>query len=305
MSDEPKSTPQKPEQPPATERLAKVMAEHGVASRREAEKIVTDGRVEVNGAVVTHPGTPVSRSDTIRVDGRPLPTAPRKIYLLFYKPKGTIVTRADPEGRDTIWQILPELPARVEAVGRLDVNTEGALLLTNDGDLANALTHPSREVPKRYLAKVWKEPSESDLKRLMSGVLLEDGKTAPCKARVVRLAQGRPGSEARQPGESNCWVEITVTEGKNRLVRRMLTAIGHPVSKLRRESFATVSIRDLAPGQLRPLTAEEIDRVRDVSQGVIPSAAGRRSRSRKMGHAKADPGWIQRRENRKKKPRRA
>ena len=200
------------------------------------------------------------------------------MYFLLYKPRDYITTRDDPEERKSVLDLVAGLPVRVEPVGRLDINTEGALLFTNDGDLAHKLTHPSSQVPKRYLAKVWKVPSEKTLERLRRGVVLDDGRTAPAKVRVAEVTD-----------TGNAWVEITVTEGRNRLIRRMLEAVGHPVSKLRRESFATVSLRTLERGQLRPLTADEVARLRDIAAGIDPMRAGHSSRYR-AGFARPKPG---------------
>jgi len=258
-----------------TMRLARLLAMRGVASRREAERFIAEGRVTVNGetasgVVIVDPAT-----DTIRVDGRPLPAEPEKLYFVLYKPKGVLVTREDPEGRPNVYELLGDLGDKVEAVGRLDFDTEGALLLTNDGTLAHALTHPKNGIPKRYLAKVYRTPDEKDLKAIRTGVYLDDGRTAPAMARV-----------RDRTDKTNAWLEITVTEGRNRLVRRMLGALGHPVSKLRRESFATISVRGMDRGQLRPLTGEEIQRVRDLAAGIRPERAGRK---RGEGFAKAKP----------------
>ena len=274
-----------------TRRLAKVLAGRGIASRREAERMIEEGRVSVNGQVVSHPGHPVDpANDVIRVDNKPISSEPRKVYYLLYKPKGFITSRDDPDGRTSVLTLLKSVPDRVEPVGRLDINTEGALLLTNDGPLAHKLTHPSTGVPKRYLAKVWKTPTEATINRLEAGVDLEDGRTAPCKVRVVKSTDA-----------GNCWLEITVTEGKNRLVRRMLAAVGHPVSKLRRESFATISLRGLDKGQYRLLTAEEVSRLRDLAGGVAPAEAGHSSRPSKAGHAKVDAEWLKKRLDRSKR----
>lgn len=275
--------------PDGTERLAKVLAARGLASRREAEAMIEAGRVTVNGEVVTHPGHPVDPSgDHVRLDGKKLPAEPRLVYVLLYKPRGYIVSRDDPKGRKSAQSLIEGLPERVEAVGRLDFNTEGALLLTNDGELAHKLAHPSSGVPKRYLAKVYRCPSERTLQRIETGVVLEDGKTGPCKARVVKSTD-----------TGNTWIEITVTEGRNRLVRRLFAAVGHPVAKLRRESFATLSIRGLQPGQSRELTKEEVARLHDLAKGVAPSDAGRKARGQGAGFAKADPKWIARRVGKK------
>jgi pseudouridine synthase len=271
--------------PESRERIAKVLAGLGVASRREAERMVRDGLVEVNGEILTDVATGVDpENDRIKVDGKPIPPAARRAYYLLYKPKGYIVSRADPGARRSVMELLPDLPARVEPVGRLDINTEGALILTNDGDLAHALTHPSRGVPKHYLAKVYRTPNERTLERIAAGIPLDDGPTAPCKVRVVKTTE-----------RDNAWVEITVTEGRNRLIRRIFAAVGHPVSKLTRLSFATISVRGLEPGQFRMLTAVEVRRLRDVAEGTPASAAGRKSRPRKAGFARADPAWLKKR----------
>jgi 23S rRNA pseudouridine2605 synthase len=264
-----------------TERLAKVIARAGVASRREAERLIEDGLVTVDGEVVFHPGTPVdARANVIKVRGDQLPPPTPLVYYLLYKPRGTITGRDDPEGRKSVLELVEGLPHRVEPVGRLDLDTEGALLLTNDGELAHALTHPRNEVPKRYVVKIWKEPDPRKMKRLERGIHLDDGKTAPARLRVIeRTATG------------NCWIEITVTEGRNRLVRRMFETIGHPVSKLRRESFATLSIRGMERGDLRPLTGEEVARIRDIAEGTKPAEAGHQFRYKK-GFAKPKPAKV-------------
>lgn len=256
-------------------RLAKLIAQRGVASRREAERLIEEGEVTVNGVVATGVMLVDPETDHVRVSGRPLPKPPELVYFLFYKPRGYLTTRDDPEGRPSIFDHLGDLGTRVEAVGRLDFDTEGALLLTNDGDLANALTHPKNQIPKRYLAKVYRRPDEADLAAIERGVQLEDGRTAPAKARVVETT-----------GKDNAWVEVTVTEGRNRLVRRMLSTLGHPVAKLRRISFATLSIQGMERGQVRPLTGEEVRRLRDLAAGVRPARAGKK---RGVGFAKAKP----------------
>lgn len=265
----------------ATERLARVIARSGRASRREAERLITEGQVQVNGETVLHPGHPVDPSkDHIRVEGRALPKPPPLVYFLLNKPKGYITTRSDPEGRDNVLSLVADLAVRVEPVGRLDINTEGALLLTNDGELAHKLTHPSGNVPKRYIAKVWRVPTEETLARLMRGVRLEDGMTSPCKARVLGVTKGE-----------NAWVEVTVTEGRNHLIRRMFAAVGHPVSKLRRESFATISIRDLERGAFRPLSAAEVERLQQIAEGEAPERAGHKTRY-KPGFARPKPAGV-------------
>ena len=166
-------------------RLAKLMARRGLCSRREAEEWIAAGRVVVDGKVVTGPIGVDPHTQVIKVDGKRLPAEPRHIYLLMYKPKGYITGRDDPDGRPSVHDLLGEIGVRVEPVGRLDFDTEGALLLTNDGELANALTHPKNRVPKRYLAKVYRTPDERDLAAIEAGIFLEDGKTLPAKARVL------------------------------------------------------------------------------------------------------------------------
>lgn len=262
----------------STERIQKIIARSGVASRREAEQLVMEGRVKVNGEVIYQPGYPVDpETDVIKIDDDPLPAAPEPIYLLLNKPRGYITSRRDPEGRKEVLSLVSHLGVRVETVGRLDINTTGALLLTNDGDLANRLTHPKGKIPKRYQVKVWKTPTDKTLNRVRRGIYLEDGRTQPCKVRLMDQTEGE-----------NAWLEITVTEGRNRLIRRIFEKVNHPVSKLRRESFATISIRGMEPGQVRTLSRDEVQRLRDISVGKQPSNAGHGSRYGK-GHARPKP----------------
>jgi 23S rRNA pseudouridine2605 synthase len=256
-------------------RLARLLAERGIASRREAERMIAAGEVVVNGEVATGVVLVDPDKDHVRIDGRPLPPRPELRYYVMYKPKGTITSREDPQGRTSVYDVLGDVGAKVEAVGRLDFDTEGALLLTNDGDLANALTHPKNKVPKRYLAKVYRTPDERDMKAIETGIFLEDGRTLPAKVRLLETTDTQ-----------NASIEVTVTEGRNRLVRRMLGKLGHPVSKLRRESFATISIRGMERGQVRALTGEEIRRLREMASGTRPQRAGRKTGE---GFAKAKP----------------
>jgi len=254
-------------------RLAKLMARRGLCSRREAEEWITAGRVAVDGEVVTVPVSVNPEKQVIKVDGKRLPAAPQFIYFIMYKPKGYITGRDDPDGRPSVHDLLGEISVRVEPVGRLDFDTEGALLLTNDGDLAHKLTHPSMKVPKRYLAKVWRRPSPEQLGLIERGeIFLEDGRVPPSKVRVVEATD-----------KENCWVEITVTEGRNRLIRRLFAQLKHPVSKLRRESFATISIRDMERGQVRLLTGAELRRLREIASGTKPQRAGHAHAKPKAG----------------------
>lgn len=252
------------------DRLAKLMARRGIASRRESEALIRQRRVTVNGETVDHPATFVDPDhDAIRFDGKPLPAEPPLVYYLMYKPKGCITGRDDPNGRKSVFDLLGDMKLKVEPVGRLDYDTEGALLLTNDGDLAHQLTHPSTDVPKRYVAKVYRRPDDRDLNAMRTGVFLDDGRTKPAKARLLDST-----------GKGNTWVEVTVSEGRNRLIRRMMAKLGHPVSKLRRESFATLSVRGMERGQVRRLTSDEVRRIREIADGVRPQRAGHRKRGK-------------------------
>ena len=259
-------------------RVSKLIASRGVTSRRDAERLIAEGKVTVDGEVVTEQGTMVDpkRAD-VRIDGKGLPRAPQLVYYLLYKPRGYITGRDDPKGRKNVIEFVEHLPVRVEPVGRLDYDTEGALLLTNDGELANLLTHPSSAVPKRYLAKVFRTPDDKDINLIERGkVFLDDGPSPKAKVRLLDSTDAK-----------NAWVEITITEGRNRLIRRLFAQLGHPVSKLRRESFATLSIRGMERGDLRPLTLEELRRIQDIGHGIKPARAGH-VKSRK-GFAKAKP----------------
>lgn len=245
------------------ERLAKLLARRGVASRRKAEELIALGQVTVNGEVATGAVPVDARKDRILVDGRPLPAEPELVYYLMYKPRGTITGRDDPKGRPSVLDLMEDIDVRVEPVGRLDYDTEGALILTNDGELAHQLLHPSRRVPKRYVVKCFRKPDDRDLDAIRTGVFLEDGKTAPAMVRVMESTE-----------KENTWLEVTVTEGRNRLVRRMFAKLGHPISKLRRESFATISLRGLERGQVRRLTGAEVKRLREIASGEKPKRAG-------------------------------
>ena len=274
-------------------RIAKLIASRGLASRREAEEWIREGRVKINGEILENPGTLVDpEKDHIRVDGRALPEPQEFVYFLMFKPRDTITTRKDPQGRKSVIDLLGDLETRVEPVGRLDFDTEGALVFTNDGDLAHKLTHPSTKVPKRYVAKVWRTPNEKSLERLKRGVHLDDGKTAPCKVRILDSTDG-----------GNARVEITVIEGRNRLIRRMLQAINHPVSKLRRESFATLTVRDMERGAVRRLTLEEVRRIRDVAEGRSSKKAGRVKKRKGFAIAKPKKKRHGKRVARNKTPR--
>jgi pseudouridine synthase len=246
------------------ERLQKVIAKAGIASRRAAEKLILEGKVQVNGAVVTTLGTQVDAfKDHIKVDGKRIKVEPHKIYLLLNKPRGYITSVKDPEGRPTVMDLIPDVGARIYPVGRLDYDTEGLLLLTNDGDFAQELTHPSHGVEKTYWAKVKGRIPEDKMEKVAKGgISLAEGKSAPCKIRFLRETN------------ENSWVEIILHEGKKRQVRMMMLKIGHPVMKLRRVGYAFLKIGDLPLGACRPLSQDEVRRFQRLS-GKKPVAAPR------------------------------
>ncbi len=233
------------------ERLQKILSQAGIASRREAERIITDGRVAVNGVVVTELGTKADAAkDRITVDGKPIKIESHKLYVLLYKPVGYMTTMKDPEGRPIVTDLLKGIRERVYPVGRLDYNTEGLLLLTNDGDLANKLAHPSHEVDKGYLVRVRGQVTPAQLKHLAVGVDLEDGRTAPAQVSMVRES------------ENNSWISITIHEGRYRQVRRMCEAVGLNVVRLKRSRYGFLEIGELKPGEYRLLSPAEVERLK-------------------------------------------
>ena len=237
------------------ERLQKVIAHAGVASRRKAEEMILEGKVKVNGKVVRELGVKVSNSDTVEVGGIPLEKE-QPVYFLFYKPRGIISSVTDDQGRKTVTDYFPEIKERIYPVGRLDYDTSGILLLTNDGEFANLLMHPRNEIEKEYIAKVKGIPLRENLKALEKGIVLEDGKTAPARTKVI--------SVDKKKGMSI--VQLTIHEGKNRQVRRMFEAIGNPVVKLRRERYGFLDLRGLQAGDARELTAHEVKQLRVLAE---------------------------------------
>lgn len=236
------------------ERLQKIMGQAGVASRREAEKMILAGRVTVNGDVVTELGTKVdARKDRIMVDGKRI-ASESPVYFMLYKPKGIITSARDEKGRKTVVDLLADVPERVYPVGRLDYNTEGLLLLTNDGELTNQLIHPKYKIQKTYLARIQGMPEEEKLDLLRAGIQLSDGPAAP--AYVVR--------KAVDPEKGITEIEITIHEGKNRQVRRMFEAIGYPVKSLKRVRFASLTLEGLRRGQYRALTGDEVRELKSM-----------------------------------------
>ncbi len=234
------------------ERLQKVLAEAGVASRRKSEEMIRAGRVEVNGQIVRDMGVKVDpKQDAIKVDGRPI-RQEKKVYVLFNKPKGVITSASDPEGRKTVASFFTNIRERIYPVGRLDYDTEGLLLLTNDGEFAHLLTHPKHHVPRTYLATVKGVPHGTKLDKLRSGIELEDGMTSPAEAEYYDIDLDK----------NEAVIQVTIYEGRNRQVRRMFEAIGHPVQKLKRIKFGPILLAGLPRGKYRHLTAEEIKELR-------------------------------------------
>jgi 23S rRNA pseudouridine2605 synthase len=232
------------------ERLQKVLAAAGLGSRRACEVLIEEERVTVNGEVAILGRRVDPETDRIEVDGLRVPVRPGLVTYLLNKPRGVVSTAADPQGRPTVVELVPPEP-RIFPVGRLDTDTEGLILLTNDGDLAHRLTHPSFGVEKEYLAQVDGSPTPADLRRLRQGVELEDGMTAPAKASLTA-----PGA-----------VRLVIHEGRNRQVRRMLEAVGHPVRRLVRTRIGPLADRRLKPGEWRVLEMEE---VRALEAAALP-----------------------------------
>ncbi len=236
-------------------RLQKIIANAGIASRREAERLIVDGQVTVNGKRVVDLGTKVDPEDShIKVKGKLIRPETRKVYLMLNKPDGFVTTMKDPEGRPTVIDLIHRIQERVTPVGRLDFHTEGLLLLTNDGDLAQAITHPVHHLPKVYRVKVKGKPSQEKLQRLRRGIRLEEGMTAPIEIKKIK---GLP---------ANSILEITLHEGKNRQIRRMFEAIGHSVLKLTRTRIGPIPLGSLALGKFRKLEAWEVEKLRTATR---------------------------------------
>jgi 23S rRNA pseudouridine2605 synthase len=233
------------------ERIQKIIARIGIASRRKAEEIIAEGRVTVNGSVATIGMKADLSKDHIKVDGKLLIRSEPKIYLMFNKPRNVVTSLSDPEGRPAVKDYLKGVRYRVFPVGRLDFDSEGLLLLTNDGDFANDLLHPSKKIPKTYMVKVKGIIGDDKIVKLRQGVRLEDGRTLPARVRFARKS------------ENNSWIEIAITEGKKRQVRRMVEAVGHPALKLRRISIDGVRLSGLKIGEFRPLTERELQSLRN------------------------------------------
>ena len=256
---------------PPGERLQKILAHAGLGSRRTAEDLIADGRVTVNGEVATLGTRADPEADAIEVDGARIGVKQGLVHYLLNKPTGVVTTASDPQGRPTVVEIVPADP-RVYPVGRLDADTEGLLILTNDGELAHRLTHPSFGVDKEYLADVEGRPSRGAVRRLREGVALDDGPTAPAKVSLV--------------GDHT--LRITIHEGRNRQVRRMCDAVGHPVRRLVRVRIGSLADRRLAPGEWRELTQDELRALERAVAAPPPRSARRRSGGR--GGTTSRPG---------------
>jgi len=238
-------------------RLQKVLAAAGIASRRASEVLISEGRVEVNSEVVLEQGRRVDpEHDVIRVDGSRIPPPRRHRYLALNKPRGVVATMNDPEGRPTVADLIAQHSTeRLFHVGRLDTDTEGLLILTNDGDLAHRLAHPSFQVPKTYIAEVNGAVGEQTLRRLRRGISLEDGPVQPTSVKIVSTA-----------GDKTL-LKITIQEGRNRIVRRTMEAVGHPVRRLSRIGIGPVRLGNLKVGEYRDLTREELGGLLDLTGG--------------------------------------
>ena len=262
---------------PDAQRLQKLMARAGIASRRAAEELIAQGRVSINGHIERELGAKADPAvDKILVDGRPLALPTSTTVVLFHKPAGVVTTKSDPEGRTTFLDYLPKKYHSLHSIGRLDFDTSGVLLLTDDGELTQLLTHPSHGAEKVYWARVAGTVSVATLKQLEAGIWLDDGKTAPCRARV------------RAQTEKNALVQLTLTEGKNRQVRRMMEAVGHPVRALRRVRFAEVELEGLLSGAHRELIGGEVHALKKYAEKPKRDKTPRRKPAPKVG-AKATP----------------
>ncbi|MDP2167807.1 MAG: pseudouridine synthase [Thermodesulfovibrionales bacterium] len=237
------------------QRLQKILSEMGIASRRRAEGLILEGRVMVNGRAAELGMKADTSRDHIKVDGKLLIRAEPKAYLIMNKPRGVVTSLFDPEGRPTVKDFLSGIKQRVYPVGRLDYDSEGLLFFTNDGDLAQSVLHPSRKIPKTYMVKVKGIIENEALKKLSTGMRIEGALTAPAKTRKIR------------EGEQNSWIEITIHEGRKRQIRQMLERVGHPVLKLKRIRIGSLKLGDLKPGEIRRLTPDELNKLREETAG--------------------------------------
>jgi 23S rRNA pseudouridine2605 synthase len=264
-----------------------ILSAAGVASRRAAETYITDRRVSVNGETVTQLGSKADpETDDIRVDGRRIKAAVRRLYILLYKPRGYITSRSDPQRRPTVIDLLAKGGVRdyVYPVGRLDYESEGLLLLTSDGDLAARLTHPSHEVEREYQVKVLGVPDDHDLQRLSKGIVIDGRRTVPADIKLLKVIEGTSAQHAL--------LSIVVKEGRNRLVRNMCEAVGHPVDRLRRVRIGPITDDHIRPGEFRELDAKEVAALQRSAKGKMDKGEGTREKAK----GKREKGKVIRRE---------
>lgn len=261
------------------QRLQKILSAAGIASRRAAEDYIVQGRVSVNGQTVTALGSKADPdTDDIRVDGRRIKTAQRRLYILMYKPRGYITSRSDPQRRPTVIDLLTKGGVRdyVYPVGRLDYESEGLLLLTSDGDLAARLTHPSHGIAREYQARVRGVPDRHAMERLAQGVVIDGRKTAPAEIELQKVTEGSDGAQAI--------LSIVIREGRNRQVRKMCEAIGHPVARLRRVRIGPIADEHIRPGEFRELDAREIAALKKAAGGgAVPAVAQSKPSAQRRG----------------------
>ncbi|SFI98871.1 MULTISPECIES: 23S rRNA pseudouridine(2605) synthase RluB [unclassified Bacillus (in: firmicutes)] len=236
------------------ERLQKVIAQAGIASRRKAEELIQQGKVKVNGKVVTELGTKVSAQDKVEVNNIPLEKE-TPAYFLLYKPTGVISSVTDDKGRKVVTDFFAEIPQRLFPIGRLDYDTSGLILMTNDGEFANILMHPKYKVDKTYVAKVKGQLTGEKIRMLEKGVMLEEGKTAPARVKILSWDKRK----------EIAIVQLTIHEGRNRQVRRMFEAVGCKVMKLKRERYAFLELGNLRPGDARELSPHEVKQLRALA----------------------------------------
>jgi 23S rRNA pseudouridine2605 synthase len=266
-----------PESERNEQRLQKIVAVAGIASRRKAEELITSGRVQVNGQTVSELGSKADpERDHIRVDGKLLKKPQQFRYFMLNKPKGVVTTVSDPEGRPTVMKFFARAGARVFPVGRLDYQSEGLLLMTNDGELANVLTSAASQVEKTYLVKVSGKPTEGELEQLRRGVMIERGRRGEREGRVMT----QPAKISLVRDTDNPWYEVVLTEGKNREIRKMFEEVGHFVEKVRRVGFGPL-VLDVPPGETRELSEDEVTQLKKASRRRVTSSEHPREQPRR------------------------